>query len=456
MWRIFLFCFALLAARQLWLQVIAAPRISANSYNPRIAINQPYRGAILARDGTLLASTQAGTRTYPFGRALAQTVGYLSSRYGTSGLEASYDGELTAPYVLDNPVAQLAAIFGHVAHARGATIVTTIDPEIERTLYDALSEYPRGAGVVIDPRNGDILALASVPSFDPQTLDSDFPTLRTDAESPLLNRAIDGLYPPGSTFKIVTAANALEEGVVTPDTAFSDPGSLDVGGFTVHDNEGEATGRQDLTGAFALSSNVDFAQIALDLGADRWFADAQRWGFGEAIAWQLPSQTDRLPSPASVTPSILAQLGFGQASLLVTPLRMALVASTIASGGNEPCPRLVREIREPDGAVRQVKPSILATPISEQTAHTLTSMMEAVVSRGTGTAASLPDVRVAGKTGTATNPAGRSHAWFVAFAPAQAPRVAVAILVENAGYGGTHAAPIARRVFSTALARMQS
>ncbi|MBD5635497.1 MAG: penicillin-binding protein 2, partial [Candidatus Eremiobacteraeota bacterium] len=326
-------------------------------------------------------------------------------------------------------------------------------PRVQRTLATALAVHARGAGVVLDPRTGEVLALASVPSFDPQLLDADFTNVSTDARAPLLDRATSGLYPPGSTFKIVTAAAALDSNVVTLASTFHDPGTLPVGSFVVHDNEGEATGAQDLTGAFALSSNVDFAQIALRLGADRWLDETSRWGFGEPIGFTLPVERDRLPTKAELSPGVLAQLGFGQADLLVTPLRMALVAATIGSGGNEPRPYLVSAVREAGRSRSEAAAQPLRTPLSRDVAAEVSAMMVAVVRRGTGTAAAIGNVRVAGKTGTATNPAGRSHAWFVAFAPADAPRVAVAIVVENAGYGGDVAAPIARRVIAAALAR---
>ncbi|MGB8203844.1 MAG: penicillin-binding transpeptidase domain-containing protein, partial [Candidatus Baltobacteraceae bacterium] len=340
---------------------------------------------------------------------------------------------------------------------RGATVVTTIDPQVQATLYAELSGYPRAAGVALDPRSGEVLALASVPSFDPEGIDRDFTAISADPQSPLVDRALDGLYPPGSTFKIVTAADALDSAVITPEDTFRDPGFLQIGDFTVHDNEGEVTGRQDLAGAFALSSNVDFAQIALRLGPDRWFDYAGRWKLGEPVGFTLPVARDHLPAAGSVSPSILAQLAFGQADLAVTPMRMALVAATIAAGGSEPRPYLVRSVRAADGReLRGVLPATLATPVSAVTAAVVRTLMIAVVQRGTGTAAALPEAQVAGKTGTATNPAGKSHAWFVAFAPADAPRVAVAIVVENAGYGGTVAAPIARKVLAVALARSRT
>ena len=455
---IFVAAYALLFARELFVAVVEGPRLAQNPHNPRAALLAPYRGTIVARDGTVLAQSGPGGRTYPLGAAAAHAVGYASARFGTAGLESAYDDALSPRAVANDPLGEIAALFERRPRPvaiRGATIVTTLDPAVQTALYDALAQHDRAAGVALDPRTGEVLALASVPSFDPDRLDAIFATLANATHSPLLDRATDGLYPPGSTFKIVTAAAALDAGVVTLDSTFDDSGSLPVGAFTVHDNEGEATGSQDLTGAFALSSNVDFAQLALWLGPERWSEETSRWGFGDAVGFTLPVARDRVPAAAELSPGVLAQLGFGQADLLVTPLRMALVAATVASGGTEPRPYLVRALRAGGRESTLEVPAPLATPISTETASQVGGMMVAVVRRGTGTAAALPNVEVAGKTGTATNPAGRSHAWFVAYAPADAPRVAVAIVVENAGYGGDVAAPIARRVIAAALARVR-
>jgi peptidoglycan glycosyltransferase len=459
LWIVFVACFMILAGRQIWLGVFAAERIANDSHNPRAALATEYRGAIRARDGSALAYSTKDGRVYPYGALFAHAVGYLSSRYGASGLEGAFDAELRPRPAPVDPLAQARAIFSAAppgASLRGADVITTLDPAIQRTLYDGLSEYARGAGVVIDPRTGDVLAMASVPGFDPASIDRDFPALRVDPQSRLLDRSIDGLYPPGSTFKIFTAASALDAGVVDTEETFHDSGKLTVGTFVVHDNEGEATGSQRLAGAFALSSNVDFAEIALRLGVERWFGYAQRWKLGEPLGFELAAASDRLPDRASVSPSILAQLGFGQASLLVTPLRMALVAATIANEGTTPRPLVVRAIRENGGQERLTAHAALTAPISSETAASVRDLMTAVVTRGTGTAAALAGVQVAGKTGTATNPAGRPHAWFVAFAPAEKPRVAVAIVIENAGYGGVVAAPIVRRVLSVALERIRT
>ncbi len=440
----------MLAIRQLIVQVVDAPRLASDRHDPRVAQLAERRGTIRASDGTVLAVSRGGLRRYPEGAAFAHVVGYSSPRYGTFGIEDAFDRALSAARPANDPFAQAIAFFGPRTLPRGADVVTTLDVRIQRALVASLSAYPRGAGVVLDPRTGAVLAMASVPAFDPNRLATQFSQLTKDRASPLLDRATNGLYPPGSTFKIVTAASALDAGIVTPESTFTDTGGLAVGAFTVRNDEEEVTGTQNLTGAFALSSNVDFAKIALDLGSARWFDYAAKLGLGESLAFDLPTARDRLPARSEVGDSVLAQLGFGQASLLVTPLRMALIGAMAARDGSIPRPYVVRRIAGSETNL-SVRPEKLATPIGADVAKTLRSMMIAVVRNGTGSAAALPGIAVAGKTGTATNPAGKAHAWFVAFAPAEAPRFVVAIVVENAGYGGTVAAPIARTVLRTAL-----
>ena len=452
---LFALLFVVLAVRQLYVQIVMAPTIASKAANPRYALLEAHRGRILATDGTVLAQSVGGRRVYPLGAATAQAVGYVSIRYGTSGLEDAFDRALTPPDTTGDPTAQFdeirAALQGRRLAPQGADVVTTLVPAVQQQLYGLLAQYPRAAGVVLDPRSGAILALASVPSYDPNTLDATFAQLNHDPSSPLLDRALDGLYPPGSTFKIFTAGTALDSGTVTMDSHFEDPGYLLIGNFTLHDNESEATGYADLTTAFALSSNVDFAQIALKVGVDTFYDYLQRWGIGESLDFQLPAARGEVPPKDQIVPGELAQMGFGQGALLMTPLQMALIGATIANAGNEPRPYVVRQIVR-DGTVASVYPSsTLANPVSADTAANVTKMMIAVVQRGTGTPAQLPHVTVAGKTGTATNPRGRSDAWFVCFAPAENPRVAVAIVVENVGYGSTYAAPIARAVLQTAL-----
>jgi len=447
--------FVVLAARLWYVQIDQGPAISSHPSNPRHGALQAGRGRVLATNGTVLAYSQGDRRSYPFGASLAQSIGYVSARYGTSGIEQAYDAALSPPDVSGDPVGQIeeirAAMQGRSVTPQGDDIVTTIVPSIQQELFARLSRYPRAAGVVLDPRSGAVLAIASVPSFDPAAIDAAFSHLSTDPSSPLLDRATQGLYPPGSTFKLFTASAALDSGTVTPDTRFEDPGYLVIGNATLHDNEGEATGNQDVTTAFALSSNVDFAQITLKVGLDTFYEYLDRFGIGSSLDFQLSALPSSVPPKNEVSAGELAQMGFGQGALLVTPLQIALIAATIANNGDEPRPFIVRQIRRGDSVVSVIPSGTLASPISAETASEVTKMMVAVVERGTGTVASLPNVVVAGKTGTATNPHGVAHSWFVCFAPADAPRAVVAILVENAGYGATVAAPIARDVLETAL-----
>jgi peptidoglycan glycosyltransferase len=447
--------FVALAARLWYVQVDEGRTISSRQSNPRHGALQAGRGRVLATDGTVLAYSEGSRRVYPYGGSLAQVLGYVSARYGESGIESAYDQALSPPDVSGDPVGQFneirKAIAGEAFLSRGADVVTTIVPPIQAELYSLLSRYARAAGVVLDPHTGAVLAIASVPSFDPNDLDALFPSLVHDPESPLLDRATQGLYPPGSTFKMFTAAAALDSGAVTPDSRFEDPGYFAIGNGVLHDNEGEATGYQNVTTAFALSSNVDFAQITLKTGIDAFYDYLSRWGIGASLDFQLPSSRSSVPPKDEVSPGELAQMGFGQGALLVTPLQMALIGATIANGGDEPRPFIVRQIVRGGTAAGAFGEGTLASPISADTAEEVKNMMVAVVERGTGTVASLPNVVVAGKTGTATNPHGAPHSWFVCFAPASAPRAVVAIVVENAGYGAAVAAPIARDVLRTAL-----
>lgn len=451
--------FLTLVARQTWVQFVNGPQIASKAFNPRHTLLDSHRGRILASDGTVLASMVSHKRAYPLGASLAQTVGYVSSRYGTSGIESAYDRALTPADTSGDPLAQAqeigASLQGRSSISRGADIVTTIVPAIQSALFTALNAHTRAAGVVLDPRTGAVFALASIPSFDPNSLDRDFPVLNSNPASPLLNRAIDGLYPPGSTFKIFTAAAALDSGSATMSSHYEDPGYYTIGDFTLHDDDSEGpSGYQYITGAFALSSNVDFGQIALKMGTDTYYDYLARFGIGSSLDFQLPAQAGRVPNKATIVPGELAQMGFGQGALLMTPLQMALITATIANGGREPRPYVVREIVR-NGTPSVTTPGMLDTPITADTAANVKKMMVAVVERGTGRIARLRGVIVAGKTGTATNPQGRAHSWFVCFAPADHPRVAVAVIVENGGYGAAVAAPIARDVLRVALENVQ-
>lgn len=452
----FLVIFLIIAAQAARVQLIQRSAILERPGDPRRAQSLQYRGEMLDATGVPLARSVADRRVYPSGAALAQIVGYSSSIYGESGLEAALDPILSAR--APDQATNLGTLFGRTEAAprsRGGDVVLTLRRDIAAVVDQALPQNVRGAAVVLDPRTGAILAAVNRPTFDPNTLAAQWNKLRGRSDAPLLDRSLDGLYPPGSTFKMLTASAALDSGIFTLQSTFDDPGYFRIDGFTLHNAEHEATGFQPLTGAFAFSSNVDFAQIGVKLGVDTFYEYLNRFRVGDDVGLEVPVTRDNLPAASTVSDSELAQMSFGQGSLAVTPLRMALIGATIANGGILMRPTLVKEIRPRGRSPLHTVAVQWTQPISEQTAASLRQLMIAVVRYGTGTAARLSNVTVAGKTGTATHPGAAPDAWFVCFAPAEAPRLVVAVVIEDAGYGGVVAAPIARSIMSSALSLYQ-
>ena len=446
--------FALLAMQEIRVQIAQRAAIISHPGNPRLALRLESRGTLLDAAGLPLAKSKAGRRIYPAGPALAQVIGYASPIYGESGLEAGLDGVVSPRRLTTDVFTALGELFGRAesgAPASGGDAVLTLRRDIAAVVDGALPQAIRGAAIVLDPRNGAILAAVNRPTFDPNQLAAQFKTLRARSDSPLLNRAFDGLYPPGSTFKMFTVSTAVDSGTETLEDVFFDPGYFQIGNFTIHNAEGEATGTQNLTGAFAHSSNVDFAQIGMRIGIDVYYTYLKRFHIGDDIGLSVEATNDIVPPKSTIIPSELAQMAFGQGGLAVTPLRMALIGAAIANGGLLMRPQLVKQFRFAGRPPLDVPATMWEPVISTTTANDVRTMMEAVVRYGTGTAAQLSRVAVAGKTGTATHPGGSPHAWFVCFAPAQAPRIVVAVVVENAGYGGKVAAPIAREILAGVL-----
>lgn len=447
----FVAAFVVLAVADARVQIAQRSFIEGHDGDPRHAVSIAQRGTLFDAAGVPLARSHGERRVYSAGSALAQLVGYASPIYGESGLEAGLDSIVSSK---GGAGASILSPFGPSAPStgsRGGDVVLTLRADIAAVVDRALPDGIRGAAVVMDPRTGAVLAIVNRPTFDPNKLEKDWKSLRDRSDAPLLDRGVAGLYPPGSTFKMFTASAALDAGAVTPDDTFTDPGYFLVDGFRIRNDEDEVTGTQSVTGAFALSSNVDFAQIALRLGTQSFYEYLQRFGVGEPLDTPVSAERDEVPAQNTISDSEFAQMSFGQGSLAVTPLRMALIASTIANGGVLEPPQFVKQIRMPGKAPVTIPPPTGALVVSAETADEVRTMMEAVVRYGTGTAAALPDVTVAGKTGTATHPGGPPDAWFVCFAPAQAPRLVVAVVVENAGYGGVVSAPIARAILAGAL-----
>jgi peptidoglycan glycosyltransferase len=470
--------FAILFAQLNYIQVFAADSLANNPANFRLIIQeyQVDRGEILGRDQRTVLARSIPTkgrlkflRVYPQGDLYAGITGYYSLVFGRSRLEASENDFLAAhadellPSTIEDEILNRPK--------RGAFVVTTIDPRLQQATSDALNGRA-GAAVAMDPRTGEILAMVSNPSYDPSVLSSHDPgsirrawkQLNADPAKPLLSNATDQIYPPGSTFKLIDTAAALENGY-TPLSTFPNPRELTLPQttHTFHNFGGSlCPGGDKITLALALtvSCDVTFAELGLDLGADTLSEYAHRFGFGEQIPLEVPFAEGRFPPP-DFFPTRLPLLAFsaiGQADVAANPLQMALVASAIANHGVEMRPQLVKEVRAPDGGVlREIQPEPWGQPIQASTAATMTAMMEDVVRSGTGTPAQIPGVSVAAKTGTAQTPSGNPHVWFVAFAPAENPRIAVAVLLLNGGgsgseaTGGVVAGPVAKAIMQAAL-----
>jgi peptidoglycan glycosyltransferase len=456
--RIAVLFLSLFAVQALWTgywQVWRGPELATDSRNPRLLLAEEriHRGAILDRRLRVLAETTYDgarvVRRYPFGHAFAHLVGYRNLRLGKTGLEAAVDAELLGledRALWDEVRDRLTA-----RPRRGLDVVTTLDIEIQRAAFAALGNRP-GAVVVLDARDGALLAAVSRPSFDPNEVESEWETLRRAQGGPLLNRALHGLYPPGSIFKVVTMAAGLSRGTVSPDTVFSCPGFVVVRGQRITDYGGRGHGQVTVREALVQSCNVTFVLLGLRTGGTTLREVSSAFGLGTAPRLEMASAAGHLPPPQEVEGEGVGQMAFGQGSLLVSPLQMALVAGTIAGDGQRPQPYIVREIRTYEGRTVERKSAPEAVRIlAPQIASIIRDTMVEVVRRGTGRAAGIPGVAVAGKTGTATVAGARSHAWFIAFAPAHAPRVAVSVVLEHGGLGGQDAAPVARRVLQAAL-----
>ncbi len=454
--RLFVLLFLIQMVWVAYWQVARGPDLALDPRNARLiaAEQRIHRGAILDRMLRPLALSPTADdprlRQYPYGPLFAHSVGYRGLRAGKAGLEHALDAHLLGLKIDQGYREILGERLGSPAR-RGGDVVLTLDAEVQQAAWEAMRGR-RGAVVVLDPRTGAILALASAPSFDPNDVDAEWDALREASGGPLVNRALQGQYPPGSAFKVITMAAALSRGVVSPTSVFADPGFIVVGKTRITNFEERACGSITVFSALVHSCNVVFIKVGMRLGGDALLQAARGFGLGEAASLELPTTGGHLPPSDEVRGGGVAQMAFGQGSLAVSPLQMALVAATFARRGTMPVPYLVREIRTPDGeVVEQRRASSAKSVIATVTAEVVTDAMIEVVRRGTGWAARLPRVVVAGKTGTATVPGGRSHAWFIGFAPAHAPRVAVAVVLEHGGIGGQDAAPLARRVLQAAL-----
>ncbi|MEX2080717.1 MAG: penicillin-binding transpeptidase domain-containing protein [Dehalococcoidia bacterium] len=443
--------FVVFAALSYW-QVFRAD-LGERADNPRVydSLSDPARGRILDRDGNVLAeSSPDGTRVY-HNLSLAHIVGYLSAEYGSQGAELAFNDWLVGK-AGGSWESALDAEFNRQGRT-GLDVALTIDPAAQAAAAEALGGQA-GAVVAMDPRTGEILAMVSFPGFDPSQVEANGENLTVDPSAPLLNRATQGLYPPGSTFKAVTAIGALESGLYSPDREVTCPGELVFDGFPVQCGT-QGTGTYPFIDAFTFSVNAMFAQVGVDLGWERLLATAAALGFGSSISFELETTPTSVVGPTSeLSEALLASTGFGQGEILASPLQMAMVAAAIANGGVLHGPIIGLGVVEDGDFVERFGAGDSRRALPEDVAATMLEFMESVMVAGQANAAAIDGVRVGGKTGTAESGVeGLSHAWFIGIAPVDDPQVVVAVVVEFGGQGSRVAAPIAGEVMRAVLSR---
>jgi peptidoglycan glycosyltransferase len=473
--------FGLVALALGYWQIVRGADLAQDPANPRVANarTSEARGRILDRNGVVLAE---GTPRQYSDPSLVHTVGFHSDRFGDTNVEAAYDAELRGERAI-SPLERLAQQLLH-SEPRPNDVVLTVDKRIHDAAIQALGSSS-GSIVVLDPRSGAVLAMASTPYFDPNTLDQQMARLEADTSGPLFNRAIQARYVPGSTFKTVTATAALDKNLVDLNQPFMCTTAVKVGTYSVDCRNSLHIPRLTYKQAYAWSSNRVFGLTGMLLGypnlapINAWLDDrppgpypwsenansiqasaavledyARRFGFERAIPFDLPVSVSQVKNPETQwSPELLVQTAFGQGELDVTPMQMALVVAAVANGGHVPTPYLVSELRN-GSEVRQLHApgQTFSTVSSADVANTMVSFMVEGVDNGYAAKAAIPGVKVGGKTGTAEVGDGTSHSWFIGFAPADAPRVAIAVILEHQGSGSDFATPAAQSVMRTALA----
>jgi peptidoglycan glycosyltransferase len=458
---------ALIVNLTYWMVVRAEALQDAPENRRRIAQEMRIRrGDLLGYDGSVIAGAVRRSgyyrRTYPQGTLAPQLIGYDSVRFGRTGLESQLNDLLTGQSPLLGVRTWVDELLGR--RPTGADVRLTLVPAVQRTAQEALAGRA-GAVVALDPRTGAVIAAASAPLYDPRELEQSWERLVDDPGAPLLDRSTQGLFVPGSSFKVVTASAGLEDAAVTPETRFVDTGTYVVYGGKVTNYGGAVYGQHDFATALTQSINTTFGKLGNELGRRDLVGAAEQFGFWETPPLPLPDgavapsgryRNGRLlPVDARIDPLAVAWLACGQEQLLATPLQMALTVSAVANGGEIMRPYLVQAVETAGGdSVLEAEPEAWRRAIQPRTAATMNELMQRVVSAGTGTGAALEGIPVAGKTGTGEKGNGTNVAWFVGFAPADDPEIAVAVCLDGvAATGGELAAPVAAKVLRAALAQ---
>lgn len=436
-----------------YFQIFQADKIKQNSYNKRLWANEDkvLRGSFYDRNKKILVYSvkdeeEKINRIYKYDHLYSHIIGYSSREYGKAGLEKSYNS-----YLIDdgkffdiNGVKDLLD-----KESIGNDVILTIDHDMQLKTRE-LMLGKKGSIITMNPQTGEIYSMISMPDFNVNTLKDDWPKIIDDTNSPLLNRAIQGLYPPGSTFKIITALSSLQNNIINDDFLCS--GSTTINGYTIRDYDSKSHGHVDLNKAFRVSCNTYFAEMAVQLGQSNILQTAEKFYFNKDFDFDLDIKKSSFPTD-KMDKTELAASGIGQGKILATPLEMLMVASGIANDGNIVKPHLVSKVLTHDGIlVKSNDIEIISNVGSYDKVEQIKNMMVEVVENGTGTQAKIDGISVAGKTGTAENASGNNHAWFVGFAPAKDPKIAVVVLLEEEGStGGSKAAPIARELIKFAL-----
>ncbi len=432
-------------------------RLAVNPLNPRLKRDNPnvLRGKILDRNNEVLAYSEENStsRVYPYADVFAHVVGYYDKRIGTMGAESIYNFKLSKP---GNEIRQYIRQLTSEQRIEGDSLVLTLDASLQDTAYK-LMKGRKGSVIAIEPSTGKILAMVSIPAFDPNKIAENWSSLSGDAEnSTLVNRAISGKYPPGSVFKIVTATAALRNASgESPDPAITDmvyncEGQANFNGKIINCFDSVAHGQEDMSRAFALSCNTYFAMLAERIGPDALNEVADDLYFNKTISFPIsaPESAFNLSNPSAAE---LVESAIGQGKTMATPLHMAMITAAIANKGIMMKPYIADYfLIEGMDKVSKTMPSMEARLFPSEEAQKLTTLMESVTTEGTARGTEIKGIRIASKTGSAQNPIGDDHGWYVGFAPIDEPKIAVCVMLENIG-GSKHTMGIAKGIYQEYL-----
>ncbi len=432
-----------------YFQIFKSAEIAAKSGNPRTYAREQSipRGTIYDREGEILAISrpdgEGQRREYPHNRLYSQLIGYSDIRYGRTLLEDTQNRYLLGGGAEGN---FLGSLLGADVHP-GADVTLTVDHDLQLLAANLLGDR-RGSVVAMDPATGEVLCMVSKPWFNPNTIAEDYEDLQ-EQDGMFFPRATNWNYVPGSVFKIITACAAVENG--QEGLLYTDTGTEVIDGQEIHNYDEKVYGELTLETAFAKSSNTYFAHMADVLGAKALRKTAEAFGFNKKIPFDIPVRKSSTLKGAP-TPTQVAAVGYGQGDTETTPLHMAMIASAIANDGLMMEPYVVASAKRDGETLYKKHPAILRRATTAIAAQQVGRLMQACVESGTGTGAQIPGITVCGKTGTAEVGEGKSdHAWFVAYAPAENPKIAVSIVLENAGVTGAACAPMARELIGAYL-----